>query len=57
MASATAVPLTAPGGMLRVGACQTPEFLGDVEAAMACIEDFAGQADAQGIDLLLFFSF
>jgi predicted amidohydrolase len=40
--------------MLRVGACQTQEFLGDVEAALACIEDFARQADAQGVDLLLF---
>lgn len=40
--------------VLRVGACQTPEFMGDVDAAMECIEDFAGQADAQGVDLLLF---
>ena len=40
--------------VLRVGACQTPEFLGDVEAAIACIEEFAGQADAQGVGLLLF---
>jgi 5-aminopentanamidase len=36
---------------VRVGACQTPEFLGDIEAALACIENFAGRAD---VDLLLF---
>jgi predicted amidohydrolase len=41
-------------GMLRVGACQTPEILGDIESALLCIEDFAAQADAQGVDLLLF---
>ena len=37
-----------------MGACQVPELLGDVEAALACIEDFAGQTDALGADLLLF---
>jgi predicted amidohydrolase len=36
---------------VRVGACQTPEFLGDIEAALACIESFAGRAE---VDLLLF---
>lgn len=41
-------------GTLRVGACQTPEILGDLEAALACIEDFATRADARGVDLLLF---
>ncbi|WP_281274376.1 carbon-nitrogen hydrolase family protein [Allorhizocola rhizosphaerae] len=41
-------------GPLRVGACQTPEFLGDVEASLACMADFARQADADCIDLLLF---
>jgi len=40
--------------MLRVGACQTPELLCDVPAALACMEDFARLADAQGVDLLLF---
>lgn len=39
---------------LRVGACQTPEILGDVDAAVACIEGFARQADRRGVDLLLF---
>lgn len=39
---------------LRVGACQTPEILEDVEAALGCIEDFAGQAESEGVDLLLF---
>ncbi len=39
---------------MRVGACQTPEFLGDAEAALACIEDFARQAEAESVDLLLF---
>jgi 5-aminopentanamidase len=36
---------------VRVGACQTPEFLGDVEGALACLEGFAERAD---VDLLLF---
>jgi 5-aminopentanamidase len=39
---------------LRVGACQTPEILGDVERALSCIEDFAAQAEAVGVHLLLF---
>jgi predicted amidohydrolase len=39
---------------LRVGACQTPELLGDVDAAVRVIRDFAGQADEAGLDLLLF---
>ena len=39
---------------MRVGACQTPEILGDVEAAAQVIHGFAGQADAAGVDLLLF---
>jgi predicted amidohydrolase len=39
---------------LRVGACQTPEILGDVESALLSIEDFAAQADEQGVDLLVF---
>jgi predicted amidohydrolase len=37
--------------MLRVGACQTPEYLGDVDGALVSIEDFAGRAE---VDLLLF---
>lgn len=39
---------------LRVGACQTPEFLGDAGAALDCLETFAAQADTQGVELLLF---
>lgn len=41
-------------GALRVGACQTPEILGDVDGALSCIEGFASQATAHGVDLLLF---
>ena len=41
-------------GGLRVGACQTPEILGDMEAALSCLEDFAEQADTRGVHLLLF---
>ena len=40
--------------MLRVGACQTPEILGDVEAALGCIEHFARQSESAYVDLLLF---
>lgn len=39
---------------MRLGACQTPEILGDVDAALRVVRDFAGQADAAGVDLLLF---
>lgn len=40
--------------MLRVGACQTPEILGDVEAALSCLEAFAARHDARDLDVLLF---
>lgn len=40
--------------MLRVAGCQTPEILGDNESALACMEAFAAQADADGVELLLF---
>ena len=39
---------------LRVGVCQTPEFLGESATALACIEDFAEQGDEQGADVLVF---
>jgi predicted amidohydrolase len=39
---------------LRIGACQTPEILGNVEAALACIEAFARRPAADEVDLLLF---
>ncbi|XVV10975.1 carbon-nitrogen hydrolase family protein [Actinoplanes sp. CA-131856] len=37
---------------MRIAACQTLEILGNLEAALACVEQFA--ADADGADLLLF---
>ncbi|MFF5079264.1 carbon-nitrogen hydrolase family protein [Actinoplanes sp. NPDC000266] len=43
---------SAYAGPMRIAACQTPEILGDVEAALACVERFAAEAD--GADLLLF---
>ncbi|GIF94913.1 carbon-nitrogen hydrolase family protein [Catellatospora citrea] len=39
---------------LRIGACQTPELLGDVDAAIACMAGFAGRDEACDLDLLLF---
>src|SRR5262245_4928936 len=39
---------------LRIGACQTPEILGNVEAALACMETFARRPAADEVDLLLF---
>ncbi|MGW4945849.1 carbon-nitrogen hydrolase family protein [Actinoplanes sp. NPDC004185] len=39
---------------MLIGACQTPEILGDVDAAVRVVCDFAGQADAADVDLLLF---
>ena len=40
--------------IVRVGACQTPEFLGDPSAALACMLQFAKEAEVQKVDLLLF---
>jgi predicted amidohydrolase len=36
---------------MRIGVCQTPEILGDTDAAVRVVHDFAAQAD---VDLLLF---
>ncbi|MEU8216730.1 carbon-nitrogen hydrolase family protein [Micromonospora taraxaci] len=46
--------ITGVTGALRVGACQTPEILGDVDAALRCMEGFAREADQRGMQLLLF---
>ncbi|MEV1013268.1 carbon-nitrogen hydrolase family protein [Micromonospora sp. NPDC049801] len=40
--------------VMRVGACQTPEILGDVGAAVQCIEEFGREADQRDVELLLF---
>jgi predicted amidohydrolase len=40
--------------VVRIGGCQTLEILGDVDAAVGVVHDFAGQADGAGVDLLLF---
>jgi predicted amidohydrolase len=39
---------------MRVGTCQTPEILGDVDQAVRLVLEFAGPAAADGVDLLLF---
>ena len=39
---------------MRVGACQTQEIFGDVDAAVWVVSDFADRAEAMGVDLLLF---
>jgi predicted amidohydrolase len=39
---------------MRVGACQTPEILGDVDEAVRVVLGFARDAEAAGVDLLLF---
>jgi predicted amidohydrolase len=41
-------------GVVRIGTCQTPEILGDVDAAVRCIRGFCEQAEREGADLLLF---
>ena len=41
-------------GAVRIGACQPPEILGDVDAAVRCVQGFCGQAEREGADLLLF---
>lgn len=40
--------------VVRVGACQTPEILGDLDAAVACITGFCERAERERADLLLF---
>jgi predicted amidohydrolase len=39
---------------VRIGACQTREIFGDLDAAAQVIRDFAVQADDEQVDLLLF---
>lgn len=39
---------------MLIGACQTPEILGDVDAAVGVMCGFGRRADASGVDLLLF---
>jgi predicted amidohydrolase len=38
---------------VRIGACQTPEILGDVDTAVPTVHDFAEQAKSAEPDLLL----
>lgn len=38
----------------RIAACQTPDIIGDVAAAVACIEGFCAEAAREDADLLLF---
>ena len=40
--------------MLRLAVCQTPEILGDVDAALGCIEDLTVRAAAGGAGLVVF---
>jgi predicted amidohydrolase len=40
--------------VVRIGACQTSEILGDIDGALRVVRDFAVQADAARVDLLLF---
>lgn len=37
-----------------IGACQTPEILGDLGTSVHVVCDFAGRAEEAGVDLLLF---
>jgi predicted amidohydrolase len=39
---------------VKVGACQTPDILADVDRAVHLIRDLAGRADTADVDLLLF---
>jgi predicted amidohydrolase len=42
------------GGLVRIGACQTPEILGDIDGALRVVGEFAARADDEQVDLLLF---
>ena len=39
---------------VRIAAAQTAEFREDTEAALACVADFAGRAETEGVALLCF---
>lgn len=39
---------------VRIGACQTPELIGNPAAALACMLQFAQEAEEKAVDLLLF---
>lgn len=39
---------------VRIAAAQTPDFREDIEAALSCLVDFAGRAEAEGAALLCF---
>jgi len=39
---------------LRVGACQTPEIIGDINAAMGCMRSFIERGENEAADLLVF---
>lgn len=41
-------------GIVRVGACQPPEFIGDPSAALDVMLQFAREAEGKSVDLLLF---
>ena len=40
--------------IVRVGACQTPEIIGDLSAALDVMLRFAKEAEEKKVDLLLF---
>jgi hypothetical protein len=35
-------------GVVRIAACQAPEILGDVDAAVGCVRGFCEQAEREG---------
>jgi len=39
---------------MKIAACQTPEFIGDINASLSCIESFSIDVEKHNIDLLLF---
>ena len=39
---------------VRIGACQTPEFISDHPIALTCMLQFAKEAEEKKVDLLLF---
>ncbi|MFI5937823.1 hypothetical protein [Actinoplanes sp. NPDC051494] len=39
---------------MRIGVCQTPEILGNVDAAVEVVRHFAERAVAEEVDLLVF---
>ena len=54
MTSPAVLPHSMSPGVMRIGVCQTPEILGNAEAAVSEVQRFAERAAVEEVDLLVF---